>query len=139
MRLCLIFSGALLLLAAGCQSHREPTAVSYEPGAAPLTPTSDRPSPRVYAPVDSPDLGSAPLPRVKNSDVILAQNISALLKGNTHLADVSANVLATVENGTVTLRGTVPAFHDREEIVKRISNVPGVHQVNDHLGVEGER
>jgi hypothetical protein len=36
-----------------------------------------------------------------------------VLKGDPHVADVSANVIVTIKNGIVTLHGKVPAEHDR--------------------------
>lgn len=112
----------------------------FIPIPSPLTPTSDRPEARVYAPgqpaVSAP---AVPPPAVRDSDVRLGQTISNLLKGDPHLADASGNVIATIENGVVTLDGKVPTEHDRYEIVERVSKLPGVAHVNDHLGIEGER
>jgi len=69
-------------------------------------------------------------------DVVLAQSVSRLLKGEPDLASVSRKVSATVQNGVVTLRGSVPSENDREEIKERISRLPGVFRVVDELGTE---
>ncbi|HWH70527.1 MAG TPA: BON domain-containing protein [Candidatus Sulfotelmatobacter sp.] len=129
-----------LFLVAGCvQSHRAPAVVYYAP-PPPLAPTSDRPAVRVYpgptpavAPVTPPP---APPPGVSAADVGVADAVSQLLKGDSHLAGVSSNVEATVEDGVVTLRGSVPSEHDRYEMVERISQLPGVAHVHDKLRVD---
>jgi len=137
-----LFSAFILCVSGtGCiQSHHAAPVAVYEPIPSPLTPTSDRPEARVYAPgqpaVSAP---AVPPPAVRDSDVRLGQTISNLLKGDPHLADASGNVIATIENGVVTLHGKVPTEHDRYEIVERVSKLPGVAHVNDHLGIEGER
>ncbi len=129
--------GVLVLGATGCiQSHRHPVAVYEGPVAVPAA-TSERPDTRVYpggpAIVTPP---TSPPPGVLSSDVKVAQEVSQLLKGDTSLADASSNIQASVDHGVVTLRGTVPADHDRDEIVQRVSQLPGVLGVRDQLGVE---
>jgi len=129
------FSSCLLLffgITTGCiQSHRTPPVVYYVPVSPPLTPTSESSAPRVYAP--------DPAPEVPAADLALAEAVRHLLNDDPHLAGASGNVLATVRNSVVTLRGTVPSDHDHTEIVERISKIPGVVQVVDHLGLSDER
>ena len=142
MRIAALFTGFVLPgLAGGCiQSHRAAPSAVYEPIPAPVTPTSDRAEPRVNTPNQAPVLAQGvPPPSVRDSEVRLGQTVSNLLKANPRLAGASANVIATIENGVVTLHGTVPAQSDRDEIVERVSRLPGVAQVTDHLGIEGER
>ncbi len=133
-----ILSAPLALVLAGCiQSHRHPVAVYTTPVAVPA-PTSEGTAVRVY-PGEPPAVvtppSSAP-PGVAAADVTVAESVSQLLKGDSSLADASRNVQATVDHGVVTLRGTVPSDHDRDEIVQRVSQLPGVVRVHDHLGVE---
>ncbi|HVV70796.1 MAG TPA: BON domain-containing protein [Verrucomicrobiae bacterium] len=122
----------VFLVGSGCvRSHRAEPVVYYVPEPAPLTPTSERASPRVYAPL--------PAPNVSAGDVATAESIRHLLNDNPHLAAVSGGVLVTVRSGLVTLRGTTPTEHDHDEIVERISRLPGVVQIDDHLGLSDER
>jgi BON domain len=122
----------------GCiQSHR-PVAVYTTPVAVPAA-TSERPVVRVYPGTPPPVVvtpPSTPPPGVASADVTLAESVSQLLKGDVSLADASSNVQAIVDHGVVTLRGRVPTDHDRDEIVQRISQLPGVVRVHDELGVE---
>ena len=148
--------GALVALASGCvQSHRatrpavyvtpRPTttvvttpATVVAPAPTVLPPTSDREAVRVYPSTPSVTVAppTAPPPGVATADVALADSVSQLLKSNTSMADATRNVEATVESGIVTLRGSVPTHHDRDELVLRISRLPGVVRVRDQLGVE---
>ncbi len=134
-----------LSLLTGCiQSHRREVVYTPEPV---LPPTSSRPEVRVYS---TPTTPQAPVvtttpapatpapapPAAAPGDVAVATGISQLLKGDPNLASVSSNVEATVDNNVVTLRGTVPTEHDRDEIVQRVSQLPGVLHVNDQLGID---
>ena len=123
------FAIALLLFTGGCiESHRAEPVVYYNP---PPAPTSDRPAARVYA---SPT--TTPPPNVAASDVALANSVSELLKGDPHLAAATATVLVKVRNGVVRLEGSVTSAHDRDELVERVSQLPGVRSVKDELSLE---
>jgi hypothetical protein len=120
---------ALAFLACGCiESHRK--AVYYAP-VPPPTPTSTSPDVRVYS---NPE--STPPPNVAPGDIALATSISQLLKGESHLAGISSQVTVRVRNGIVTLSGSVRTEQDRTEIINRVSQLPGVNEVRDELGVE---
>lgn len=124
----------LLLLGTGCvQTHRSPPLAYYAspPAAATLTPTSEGPVPRVYAPGSPPDVSA--------DDLVAAQAVSDLLRGNTYLAGTAENILFTVKNGVVTLKGSTVSEHERFEIVNRVKSLPGVTRVDDHLSVTGTR
>ncbi len=126
LRTGLVFPALLL---AGCiQSHRSPGIVYYTP-APPPPPVSDRPAVRVYPSPAEPE-------NAVNPNVALAHSVSQALKGDPVMAAASGNVEATVDDGVVTLRGTVPTEHERDEIVDRISKLPGVTRVDDRLGLE---
>jgi hypothetical protein len=145
------FSIGFLVLAftSGCvQSHRGREVVYYtppapadtapEPAYAPVVtvppPTSDRP--RVYTvPADEVAPPSPPPPGVSNQDLALAESISKLLKNDAHMASISGNVQTTIDQGVVILRGTVPSENAMDEIASRISKLPGVHHIEDHLAV----
>ncbi len=135
--LTLVCGPALLGLTGCIQSHRHPVAVYTTPMAVPA-PTSESPAVRVYP--DTPPAvvtpPSTPPPGVAGADVAVAESVSQLLKGDSSLADASRNIRASVDHGVVTLQGTVPSDHDRDEIVQRVSQLPGVVSVRDHLGVE---
>ncbi len=145
MKLNLILWAALPgLLSTGCiYSHRQPAVVYYTPPPVQvvtpqvMAPTSDRPEVRVYPPPTGVTTPTAPAPPgVAESDVAVADSVSQLLKGDSGMISASRNVMATVDGGVVTLRGTVVADHDRDEIVQRVSQLPGVKRVRDELGVE---
>jgi BON domain len=122
----------LFVVPTGCiQSHRAPPVVYYAPATPVLTPTSDSPAPRVYAPVAPPD--------VSPGDLSTAEAVQHLLNDDAHLAGASADVLVTVRGGVVTLRGTTPTEHDRYEIVERVAKIPGIVKVDDQLGISDER
>lgn len=128
-----------MALLCGCvETHRASPVAYYTPSAptyvaepAPLSPTSESPVPRVYAPALPPDISTA--------DVATADAIRHVLKDDPHLAGASQEVLITVKNGTIVLRGTAPSEHERIEIVQRVSRIPGVAHVRDHLGISDER
>lgn len=123
------FIFALALLASGCvESHRAPPVVYYP---TPPPPTSERPDARVYS-----NTPSAPPPNVAASDVALANSVSQLLKGDSKLAAATATVLVKVRDGIVSLEGSVPSEHARDEIVERVSQLPGAREVRDELIVE---
>lgn len=119
-----------VVLATGC-ADPHPAAVYVVPPEAPLSPTSSRAVPRVYSvpPPSGAPQGVAP------GDLAVAESVSDLLKGSPHLAGASSDVLVTVKHGIVTLRGNVFTEHDRDEIVERISRLPGVYGVDDKLGI----
>ena len=52
------------------------------------------------------------------------------------MAGISSSVLVKVRDGIVSLRGSVPTEQDRNEIVNRVSQLPGVREVRNELGVE---
>ncbi len=147
-----LVAGSLsLIYGGGCiYSHRAP-AVVYTPAPAPPTtvpappavvvaPTSDRPVARVYPGPSSASPEALPPtaapPSVSSTDVAVADSVRQLLKGNSDLAPVSHNVEATVDHGVVTLRGTVPAEHVKDEIAERVAKLPGVDHVSNQLAVE---
>jgi osmotically-inducible protein OsmY len=109
-----------------------------------VAPTSDRPAPQVYAPNSGsaavvPPNASPPTspPGIPTSDVAVADSVRQLLKSdNSDLSRVANNVQASVDHGVVTLRGTVPADHVRDEIIMRVSKLPGVQHVHDELAVD---
>ena len=51
------------------------------------------------------------------------------------MASISGNVQTTVDQGVVTLRGTVPSGNAMDEIAMRIAKLPGVAHVNNQLGL----
>jgi hypothetical protein len=126
---------------AGCiQSHHTQPVAYYTPAVEPVPPpTSDRPAP-VYVAPDSDTTGiirhsEAPPAGVSSQDVALAESISHLLKGDSHMASISENVQTTVEHGVVTLQGTVPGESARDEIGMRVWKLPGVVHVYNQLAV----
>jgi hypothetical protein len=125
----------ILVLGFGCARQQPETAQVFRPDPV-VTPTSDRPTPRVYS--TDPGAGEAarpPAPSVSATDLAIAEELSQLLKADSGLAAVTGEVLATVHQGVVTLRGNVPTGNVRDELYERVSKLPGVVQVQDHLAV----
>lgn len=121
-----------LLLAVGCAQNRADLAD---------TPTVNSPAGRAYAapppseplPLQTEAPASPAPPGVNTLDLDVAKSVRHLLHENPHLGPASKNIFATVDKGVVTLTGTVPSEHDRDEIVGRISKLPGVDRVDDQL------
>jgi osmotically-inducible protein OsmY len=97
-----------LLLAAGCESHRQ---YAY---------TSDG---RVISTTRNP------------SDVALETDLRTQMDRYGDLASVAPNVQIYSQNGTVTLSGQVPSERDRQMIEVMVRNTAGVADVNDQLQV----
>ena len=66
-------------------------------------------------------------------DLALAHSISQILQGNVIRPNLGQNITATIDNGTVTLRGGVISEHQRDEIVDHVRRLPGVEHVEDQL------
>lgn len=137
----LLYGGLPLLLAGCVYSHHRPEVV-YTPvpvySTTVLPPTSDRPGVRVYQepapgePVPPPPPGStAASPR----DLAIADSVRSIIHDKPVIPSVADNVMVTVVDGAVTLTGTVPSDTERDEIVARVRNLPGVTAVKDHLAV----
>lgn len=69
------------------------------------------------------------------SDQQLGTKIQDKLKGGWISKDYPA-VTATVDNGNVTLKGTVATSKDKEKIEKEIRDLDGVHSLNSQLLVQ---
>ena len=142
MKLMWFFLGFLVLAASsGCQSHRG-REVAYDTAPAPVSPpvpvvTVAPPTSRVETvpPDEAFEPPSSPPPGVSSQDLALAESISKLLKNDAHMASISGNVQTTVEQGVVILHGTVPGLNAMDEIASRISKLPGVHHIHNHLAV----
>ncbi len=133
----ILLLGILPLAFVGCvYSHHNPDVVYYTPApgepVGTLPPTSDSPAVRVYP--GSPP-ASAHDSDVLSSDLAVARSIRNLLKYDSNLSAASERVMVKVDGGVVKLRGTVPTEHDKDEMIERISRIPGVREVQDHLGI----
>ncbi len=129
---CLLLALPFVLITGCVRSHRAayytPDYYTYTPAPPPPpAPTSERPESRVY-----PNMP----PGVSAQDLGLADSIRAQLKGDPVLRSSSRNVLVTVDQGVVTLRGSVPSEHQRYEIIDRIKTLPGVARIEDQLAVD---
>src|SRR5262252_6728005 len=113
-----------VVLVSGCaENHPAPV---YRVAPEPWPPTSTRPDVRVYAPPPA----AAPGPVAEQQDVALAQSIRDLFKGDPTVAGITGNVEVKVHHGFVTWRGSVPTENDRQLIKSRVSNLPGMAQIN---------
>jgi hypothetical protein len=125
---------ALALLAAvclmGCARSHDNHASALAPGPTGRMVPGERQGEPANSTAPPPPEAAAP------ADVALADLVSRLLKGDATLAASSENVIVLVEKGSVTLRGSVPSDAAAEEIVQRISRLPGVTGVSSQLKVD---
>ena len=127
----------LAVLLAGCVTshHSAPVSEVY----VPATPTSSRAEARVYpdtrATVSGLPAVTPPSPNVSPADLAIAESISGLFVNDAAMEPWASRMIARVENGVVTLRGTVPSNHDKEDIETHISRLPGVRRVDNLLEV----
>lgn len=68
------------------------------------------------------------------SDADLQQKVDDTLKNN-YVRKNFDSVTATVNNGVVTLTGTVDSDKDRQEISQRLQKIKGISNINDRLQV----
>lgn len=119
---------ALALLGSGCiRSHR--AGVVYAPVPVVATPPAV-----VTVPTQEP---APPPPEAR--DVAVAGAVKEALQDRILIPSTAHNVLATVDRGVVTLRGSVPSENQRIEIIDRIKRTPGVVRVQDELEVTSAR
>ena len=101
-----------------------------------MTPTSERPVIRVYPPATAletvpPVTTTTVVPT--SSDLAMADTIRKRFDADPSFSSATKNVQVGVYHGTVTLRGTVPTNHEREELQARVATVPGVDSVTNML------
>lgn len=126
----LVCLGLPVLLVAGCAEHRD-ASVSYSPTlTGSVQPTSDRDVARAYPDNTSITPTSAP-PGANSQDWALAEEIRGLLTSEPKLGN--APMAAVVNNGVVTLRGSVRNEKDRQRLHDEISRLPGVKGINDQM------
>jgi len=151
-----LFAWALLSVAMtlGCRSHRHP--VVYSPGTTVVTPSGAGVE-RVYPdnpPVTPPPIVEAPpgaevsvnppvaievpadAATVSGSDLAVVGSIRQALETDTPTLSMARRVQITVDDGRVVLRGTVGSEHERQELKKRIAQLPGVKSVENLVQVD---
>lgn len=122
-----------LLLLAGCAHSSSGGATAYSPLPAPaVTPTSNRPEPRVYG--NTGNSGAYPAPQgASTQDWGLAERIREMLSTN---ADLSGSPIAVVvHGGTVILHGSVPTKSQGQKVQQAVASVPGVQQVQNEMQI----
>src|SRR5438105_4173349 len=126
MKLAKLFGLGLALAMTGCVSHRQP--VAYTTTTTTLTPTSDRPVVRVYPDATSvrvePPI-TAPVTTVSSGDMAIADSIRRMLENDSALASAARGVHFTVDNGRVSLTGSVLTESERWQIHNDLSRLPG--------------
>ena len=140
--------GLVATLGLGCAQNRQ--AQGY--GAPPDSPADDgataaplptdpayaaQPAPATPPPLQESAPPQPPPASVSDVDHEVAGAIHRLLNQDEFLAPGSKNVTAKVKRGVVTLRGTVPAAHYRDQIALRVGQLPGVDRVRNELELEG--
>lgn len=152
MYLAKLFGGTLLLLSAFWLSGCAGTGRGEGYGAPPDNPAAaggaalPTPGNAAYGaypgPADPPPLQNSappasPPPATFSTDREVAGAIHRLFVSDPSVGPSARNVSAKVYKGVVTLRGTVGSEHERNEIVERVSRLPGVDHVKDQLELEG--
>jgi osmotically-inducible protein OsmY len=114
LTLCAVFAGLSIL---GCDSNTN----------RPVT------SDRTTSPSPSSTTPSATNPSA--TDQALAQQIASSLREDSSLAATAPNITVEVNNGTVTLKGSVNSQQQRSDIESKVRNITGVTQVVNNLEV----
>jgi len=117
-----IFLMALLSLSlAACQDRSKPSVEEEQPEES----------------VDLYSVDVIPISQLENeADQMIAQKIQQIISEDPALSSLAKNIKFAPKDGVVTLTGTVPSEKDKEVIVKKVTNVPGVLKVDDHLKVK---
>lgn len=133
LKICLL--SLPVLLAAGCAHQARETSAEFAPlGPAAFSPTSDRSQPRVYADTPTGAGQYAPPSGANTEDWRLAEQLRDMLTTNHDLR--SPPVAAVVNQGTVTLKGSVRTVRERDQVHNAVAAVPGVRQVVDEIQIK---
>ena len=133
------------LLLFGCAERPAARGVPPESparAAAVSPPAPGNPAYGAYpGPAEPPPLETSapPPPRPPSRTEVdheVAGAIHRLLNTDEFVAPGAKNVTARIRKGVVTLRGTVPSSHERDMIVQRIEQMPGVDRIDDHLTLD---
>jgi osmotically-inducible protein OsmY len=119
LTLCAVFAGLSIL---GCDSNTNRPVTSdrtTSPSASNPSTTSSSPS----------------AAQTSATDQALAQRIASSLREDSSLAATAPNITVEVNNGTVTLKGSVNSQQQRSEIESKVRNITGVTQVVNNLEV----
>ncbi|HBY94589.1 MAG: BON domain-containing protein [Ardenticatenaceae bacterium] len=110
------------------------------PDDAPVLPSEDLQDAEIaagYSPsmeASSPDAESLPL-AVDNNDLDLQDDVYTALRNNSETATLN-NVSVRVDDGIVTLLGTVPGDDDIARVFDIVSDLDGVIEVRNRLTIE---
>lgn len=145
-------------ITAGCVYSHQPatytrtgTVVTTGPAVAVATPpstvvaTSPRSAVRVYPDTKLSITSAEPPPAPVSvpitvvgapsaNDAVITTSIKQMLE--TDSTRLYRNVDFAIDNGKVTLRGSVPTDHDRVELQNRLAAMPGVISIDNKLDVE---
>jgi len=119
LTLCAVFAGLSIL---GCDSN------TNRPVTSDRTTSPSASNPSITSSAPSAAQTSAP-------DQALAQRIASSLREDSSLAATAPNITVEVNNGTVTLKGSVNSQQQRSEIESKVRNTTGVTQVVNNLEV----
>ena len=76
---------------------------------------------------------SAPPPGVSQIDIDVVALVRRTLKSDPGLAPISRHVTVSARKGVLTLRGNVPSLDAKQQIVDRVSKLPGVDGIEDQM------
>jgi len=119
LTLCAVFAGLSIL---GCDSNTNRPVTSDRT----TSPSTSNPSTTSSSPSAA---------QTSATDQALAQRIASSLREDSSLAATAPNITVEVNNGTVTLKGSVNSQQQRSEIESKVRNITGVTQVVNNLEV----
>jgi BON domain len=126
LTLCAVFAGLSIL---GCDSNtNRPVTSDRTTSPSPSSPAPSATSPSATA--SSPSAGST-----SATDQALSQRIASSLREDSSLAGTTPNITVEVNNGTVTLKGSVNSQQQRSDIESKVRNITGVTQVVNNLEI----
>jgi len=122
---CAVFAGLSIL---GCDSNTNRPVTSDRTTSPPSSPAPSATNPSATSSSPSAAATSA-------TDQALAQRITSSLREDSSLAGTAPNITVEVNNGTVTLKGSVNSQQQRSDIESKVRNITGVTQVVNNLEV----
>jgi hypothetical protein len=138
----LVWIALPLGLAVGCAENRPATEASYGPPPdVVLQPTSAEPEQRIYRETAATPTGvdatvTTTPAGVSPENWAVAEEIRQKLESDATLAPLGSTLIANVsKDGVVTLKGNVSSPSEQQRMSDSISNLPGVHGIDNQLVV----
>ena len=94
-----------------------------------------RSTPGVASVNDQLQISNRPLATSGQTDQALATQLQQALSNHPTLGAIASSIVSTVQNGRVTLTGTVPSEQDRTMVQEVVKNIAGVVSVTDQMQI----